>query len=155
VKKVLAAVLAACALPAQAQAPASASARVEASYAVNPRDPGNERFLEALTRHLERRAPRLLAPGQKLSVEILSVYRAGHRSWTPGNDGLRVITDGAPARIELAFTLSDGAGVPIAQGKRSLRSPAYFVGDRNGDPLRFEKELLDDWLTKEFGPARS
>ncbi|HUN67998.1 MAG TPA: DUF3016 domain-containing protein [Burkholderiales bacterium] len=128
--------------------------RVEASYVADPRDPGNDRALEALKRHLERRAPRLLAPGQKLSVEILSVYRAGHKSWTPGNDGVRVITDGAPARIELAFTLTDGAEVLIAQGKRSLRSPTYFVADRGGDPLRFEKELLDDWLLKEFSPPR-
>lgn len=133
----------------------AATPRVDATYVANPRDLRGERFLQELTRHLGRRAPAVLAPGQQLSVELLSVYRAGHSSWTPGNDGIRVITDSAPARIELAFTLRDAAGTTLAEGTRSLRSPNYFAADSGGggDPLRFERKLLDDWLGKEFGPT--
>ncbi len=129
-------------------------ARVEATYVVDPRDAASERVLQGLKVHLERQAPKLLAPGQQLSVEILSVYRAGHRSWTPGNDGVRVVTDSTPARIELSFRLQDAAGIQLAQGTRLLRSPDFFLADRGGDPLRFEKDLLDTWLAREFAPRR-
>jgi hypothetical protein len=139
-----------------APVPAQAPARVEATYVANPRDIRGERVLQELTRHLGRRAPAVLAPGQQLSVELLSVYRAGHNSWSPGNDGVRVITDSAPARIELAFTLRDADGATLAEGARSLRSPEFFAGDSGGggDPLRFERRLLDDWLKAEFAARR-
>ena len=150
----LAAIAAAACLPALAQA--TERARVEASYVSDPRGPAGERILQELKRYIERSAPKRLVPGQSLSVELLHVYRAGHRSWTPGNDGVRVITDSSPARIELAFALSDGAGAVLAEGTRSLRNPDYFVADRGGggDPLRFEKALLDDWLAREFVPRK-
>ena len=126
----------------------------QVTYVVDSRDPASERVLLGLKLHLERQAPKQLALGQKLSVEILSVYRAGHRSWTPGNDGVRVVTDSTPARIELAFRLMDTAGAQLAQGTRLLRSPDFFLADRGGDPLRFEKELLDTWLAREFAARR-
>jgi hypothetical protein len=135
-------------LPAGAQAPDPA--RVEVTYVANPRAPAAERILQDLRTYLERRAAGMLGPGRKLSVQLLSVYRAGHRSWTPGNDGVRVVTDATPARIELAFRLRDAAGAATSEGTRLLRSPDYFVADRGGDPLRFEKALLDDWLAREF-----
>ena len=152
----LAAAIPALAMCAQAQAETPAPApRVDATYVANPRDMRGERVLQELSRHLGRRAPAVMSPGQKLSVQLLSVYRAGHNSWTPGNDGVRVITDSSPARIELAFTLSDASGATLAEGTRTLRSPEFFAADGGGggDPLRFERRLLDDWLKNEF-PAR-
>jgi hypothetical protein len=150
--RLLALLLLACALAPLARA--LEPARVEATYVVNPRDPRGERVLAELARHLQRRGTAALAPGQKLSVELLAVYRAGHRSWTPGNDGVRVITDSTPARIELAFQLRDAADATLAEGTRSLRNPDFFVADRGGDPLRFEKDLLDDWLKREISWRR-
>ena len=145
----LAALLAA---PLAAYAQTAPAPRIDATYVANPRDVRGERVLQELTRHLVRRAPAALSPGQHLSVQLRSVYRAGHSSWTPGNDGVRVITDSAPARIELAFTLRDAAGATLAEGDRSLRSADYFAADSGGggDPLRFERKLLDDWLARDI-----
>jgi hypothetical protein len=133
----------------------TAPPRVEASYVLDERDPSAERVLEELKRHIERRALPLLASGQELSVALMSLHLAGQKSWTHGHNGVRVISDGTPVRIELAFRLTDSANGVVSQGTRLLRSPGYFVADRGNDPLRFEKELLDDWLSREFAAPKS
>lgn len=142
--------LALLAAPAQAQTPQPP--RVEVS-SIEGGSAGADRALRELRAYLERNAVRFLAPGQSLAV-LLTDDRAGHESRTPGSFGVRVISDTVPARIELRFVLKDSANAEIAAGSRSLRSPHYFTGDRGGDPLRFEKTLLDNWLAKEFGPRR-
>jgi hypothetical protein len=131
---------------------AAVEPRVQATYVVDSRDPSVEPILAELKRHLEQRAPQVLQPGQKLAVALLAVRLAGERSGSLGQQGVRVYSDGAPARIELSFSLRDGAGAVLSQGARALRSPLNFVSENRGsDPLRFEKSLLDDWLKQEFG----
>jgi len=106
--------------------------------------------LPELQRHLEKQAARHIGAGQKLALTFTGVDRAGHE--TPA--GTRVVRDLEPARIELEFALVDASGKRIREGRRRLRSPAFFVDSRLTDPLHYEKTLLDDWLKREFGPAR-
>jgi hypothetical protein len=127
-----------------------AAPRVEARYVADSRDPATGRVLEELKQHIERSGQRVLAPGQKLQVDLLAVYLAGRRSGSGEHYGVRVYSDGMPARFELAFSLRDASNAPIAEGRRSLRSTGYFLANHGKDPLRYEKELLDDWLQREF-----
>lgn len=106
--------------------------------------------LEELKRHVEKQGARYLAPGQRLAVIFTGVDRAGHEK----PSGTRVVRDLEPARIQLEFALLDASGNRMSEGRRSLRSPAFFVDSRQTDPLYAEKALLDGWLESEFGRRR-
>ena len=63
-------------------------------------------------------------------------------------DGLRP-ADITAERMPALNALGD-TGVR-AEGMRRLRDPGYLLhGASGGDPLRFEKRLLDDWLAREL-----
>ena len=53
-----------------------------------------------------------------------------------------------PARIDLSFRLLRADGTVRGEGERQLRGTGYpvGVGIGPGDPLLYEKVLLDDWL---------
>ena len=110
-------------------------------------------FLEQLARYLAARAAPLLRPGQRLSIVITDVDRAGaYEPWRRKLGDVRIVRNVYPVRIDLAFRLEDGNGVVLEQGERKLRD-SYFL-DRwhtPNDPLRYEKALLDDWLERELG----
>lgn len=57
-----------------------------------------------------------------------------------------------PPRIALEFRVFDASEQTVKQGKRELTDLEYqlrvhFPGD---DPLRYEKEMLLDWMRAEF-----
>jgi hypothetical protein len=101
---------------------------------------------DALQRHLEQRAAGLSTSGERLTVEIVDLDRAGSfEARTPALSAVRIVRDVYPARIVLKTkggpqTLS---GLPVAGAAR--------YGE---DPLRYEKALLDDWLERELSAAR-
>lgn len=112
-------------------------------------------WLGELRKHLVRRADARLATGDQLAVKFTDVQLAGNfEPWRgPAFDRVRVVKDIYPPRIDLSFTLTDANGSVIASGERKLRDMAFLsrgsVGD--SDNLRYEKRLLDDWLSSEFG----
>ena len=125
-------------------------------------DVGNHRFsdekmraayLGELRGHLARRASKLLATGELLSVSITEVDMAGEfEAWRPPLVEARIVTDIYPPRIDLTFRLAADDGKVIKEGTRRLRDPA-FLGVANlysGDPLRYEKALIDRWLEQEL-----
>jgi hypothetical protein len=58
-----------------------------------------------------------------------------------------------PPRIDLEFRLTDDAGTVVKQGQRELRDPLYLTRAvfRDSDRLRYDTDLLADWLRREFG----
>ncbi|MGH8667219.1 MAG: DUF3016 domain-containing protein, partial [Burkholderiales bacterium] len=121
------------------------------------RNPGDDRVrafhLDRLARYLTERAAPLLRAGQRLSIVITDVDRAGaYEPWRRKLGDVRIVRNVYPVRIDLSFRLEDGNGVVLEQGERKLRD-SYFL-DRwhnPNDPLRYEKALLDDWLERELG----
>lgn len=112
-------------------------------------------WLDQLATHLQRRADRVLPPGDRLSVTFTDIKRAGtFEPWRgPRWDDVRIVKDLYPPRIDLHFTLTDADGHVLREGQRTLRDPAFLtrgIADPS-DPLRYEKRLLSDWLKKEFG----
>ena len=127
----------------------------EISYGRDLIDTRRGVWVEQLATYLRREAEQQLAPGQKLDVTFLDVDRAGdYEPWLgPRYDDVRMMRDIYPPRITLDFRLTDAAGAVVAEGRRQLIDSAYLSRAsliRDSDPLRYEKQLLDDWLRKEF-----
>jgi Protein of unknown function (DUF3016) len=113
---------------------------------------GSRNDVETLERHVRERAARLLAPGERLTVEITDLDRAGStENWRPGLGGVRVVRDVYPARIELSFRLSVADDAMREQGAASLSGlPVASAAAYGEDPLRYEKALLDAWLERKL-----
>ncbi len=114
-----------------------------------------DEYLEPLKAYIVQRASRMLAPGQRLDIEVTDVDRAGeYEPWRgPRFDDVRIIKDLYPPRIDVNFTLYGADGKVLREGRRKLRDPAFLshsIGS-DQDPLRYEKSLIDSWLRKGAG----
>ncbi|MFK3650410.1 DUF3016 domain-containing protein [Lysobacter enzymogenes] len=113
-------------------------------------------WVEQIAQYVRKRTEAQLAPGQRLSIEITDIKRAGdYEPWHgPQFDDTRFIRDIYPPRMDLKFTLSDANGQVIEQGERTLRDMSFLMGlNRTAsatDPLRYEKRMIDTWAYREF-----
>lgn len=164
-------ILAAAGLAGSLAVAAESAAKVEVLFAKEPgeyadvrdgwssTEKGQVANLETLKEHIEKRAKDLVPAGHKLTVTLTEVDLAGDfEPWRSGQgmDDVRIVKDIYPPRIDLEFKLTDAAGAVAKEGKRELRDLAFMMKlsiDRN-DPNRHEKELLNDWLRREFKPAK-
>ena len=108
-----------------------------------------------LRTYIARRASRILAPGQRLDIEVTDVALAGaYEPWRgPDFNDVRIIKDLYPPRIDLNFTLYGADGKVLRQGQRKLRNAAFLSNSSpvDQDSLRYEKSLIDLWLRKGAG----
>jgi hypothetical protein len=140
------------------------TAKVEVSYrnpdgfaemerALNPR----RDWLDELSRHLARRAERQVPDGQRLLVTVTDVQRAGMiEPWRLSRwSDVRIVRDSTPPRIDLTFQLVTADGAVLREGERRLRDLDFLHrnGLRSSEALAYEKNLIDDWLRREFGAA--
>jgi hypothetical protein len=109
-----------------------------------------------LAEHLRKEAEKRLPEGERLEVTINDIDRAGR--YEPGRgihlDTVRIMRDIYPPMMELSFTRYDAAGNVVAEGERRLRDSMYLSNasiTRSNDNLRYDKQLIDDWLRREFG----
>jgi len=106
--------------------------------------------LATLAAHLKRAAERRLPADEALKVELLDVDLAGtvRPSRRTATD-LRIVRGSADwPRLTLRYSLSKDGRV-LRSGTESIADMNYSgrLGSyRSGDPLRFEKQLLDDWV---------
>jgi len=118
----------------------------------------HQNWMNGLQRHVEARASRYLAPGAHLLVQFTDVALAGaYEPWRgAAMNNVRIVRDVYPPRIDLAFRLTGADGKVLRQGRRELRDPAFLMRSRSypGDALGYEKAMLDDWLSDEFGAGR-
>lgn len=112
-------------------------------------------YLKPLKAYIAERAARVLAPGQRLDIEVTDVDLAGeYEPWRgPRFDDVRIIKDVYPPRIDLQFTLYGIDGKVLREGSRKLRNPGFLYGiaATDQDSLRYEKALIDSWLRKGAG----
>lgn len=117
-------------------------------------DKGRDAILGVLRDYLQDEAPRFLAPGQRLSVTFTDVDLAGDfEPWRgPQSDQIRIVKSVYPPRMDLSFQLTDANGAVIKEGTRQLRDLNFemAININREDPLRFEKNLLNDWMRREF-----
>ncbi|MGB6104381.1 MAG: DUF3016 domain-containing protein, partial [Pusillimonas sp.] len=117
-------------------------------------DKQNQAWMDDLRKHLERHAAHYLPPDTHLLVRFTDIKLAGdYEPWRRAamND-VRVVRDIYPPRIDLSYQLTSSTGATIKQGSSQLRNPAFMMQARrySGDPLGYEKSMLDDWLRTEF-----
>lgn len=120
------------------------------SFGVNAIDAND--YLKPLKAYIATRASRILAPGQRLDIEVTDVDRAGeYEPWRgPNFNNVRIVKDIYPPRIDLDFTLYGADGKVLRSGSRSLRDLGFLgrVSTTDQDTLRYEKDLIDRWLRK-------
>ena len=108
-----------------------------------------ERALQALTRHFTRLGARL-PPGQILRIDVENIDMAGRE--VPGRSVATPRTwNGALdwPRIQLQFEI-ESKGQIVRSGEADLRDMAYSYRAKryyDGDQLRFEKPMLDEWFS--------
>jgi hypothetical protein len=117
-------------------------------------DRGREAVLEQLKEHLVTHGAKYLAKGQRLQITVTDVDLAGDfEPWRGINfHDIRIVKDIYPPRVELEFKLIDAEGKVVSEGKRQLRDLGYLttMAMPTSDPLRYDKEMLSDWLRQEF-----
>jgi hypothetical protein len=114
----------------------------------------SEHYLSVLAEHLQKIAAPLLAEGQKLSVTFTDIDLAGDiRADRPQMLDVRLIKEIYWPRMALNFQLTGGDGKTVKEGERSLSDMNFMTNigiiDR-GEPLFYDKELLTQWVRKEF-----
>jgi biopolymer transport protein ExbD len=108
--------------------------------------------LDELRDYLQKIATPRLAAGTTLTITFLDVDFAGEIR--PDQDNVRVVTDTTPPRVQLKFQLLGTDGEVLKEGERRLsdmNQSSLSPFSRN-DPLSHEKQLLKDWIMREFKP---
>lgn len=117
-------------------------------------DAGTKAILDDLGRFIRETAARYLPADSSLTVRITDLDLAGEfEPWRgPQFARFRVMTETYWPRIDLQFRLADAQGRVVKEGKRSLSDPLYLTRSIRveDERLRYEKDLLNDWLRKEL-----
>jgi hypothetical protein len=106
---------------------------------------------------LQQRGEGVLREDLHLKIEVTDVDLAGDfEPWQfRSNQDIRIVKDIYPVRMKLVFQLTDSTGTVLAEGERMLsdfgRSKDLIP---TSDPLRHEKAVLRDWLSREFRDFR-
>jgi hypothetical protein len=120
--------------------------------------PGARRdWVDALSKYTLVQAGRVLPAGQKLSVTIIDVQRAGgyEPGRMPATPDIRIVRESTPPRIDLSFRIESAQGAVLKEGERRLRDANFMNRVRHrGEALGYEKNLIDDWLRKDVAPAK-
>lgn len=119
---------------------------------------GRDAILEELRRFIVKRAESLLPPGHTLTITFLDVDLAGdYEFWRgPNMQDVRIVKDVYPPRFLFRFEIKDDTGQVLKDGERRLTDLAFMQRltlDRQ-DPLRYEKDLLGDWVRSELRRKR-
>ena len=117
-----------------------------------------QEVLDQLSAHFQKLA-RDLPPDVNVKIEVLDVDLAGrsHPHFHGARD-LRVLNGRADwPVIELRYTVEQGGKV-IASGAERLRDMLYLDHANryfDGEPLRYEKKMLDDWFNERILAKRA
>lgn len=113
-------------------------------------------WVSQLAQHLRKSAQKRLPPGERLEVTITDIDLAG--DYEPGlgvrGHDTRVIRELYPPRVTLTFRRTGADGQVIAEGTRELSDSGFLMGEGtagpSSEPLRYEKNLIDRWLSREL-----
>ena len=122
--------------------------------AYKPTDKGREAILDQIKQFVEGKAAPLLPPGQTLEVKFTDIDLAGDFEPQRGPEfmDVRIVKEIYAPRFDLEFKLTGADGKVISEGKRKLRDLNFMsrLTLPSSEPLRFEKDILKDWLRGEI-----
>ena len=114
-----------------------------------------ERVLKEFTQYFATFDKKLPA-GQQLKIEVLDIDLAG-RLWPrrSGGDDIRIMNGGADwPHMKLRYTLEENGAV-LRSGESDLSNMMYqqrATRLSDSDPMRYEKQMIDDWFEKTILP---
>jgi hypothetical protein len=67
-------------------------------------------------------------------------------------DYIRIVKGVYPTRLTMEFKLLDADGKVVSEGTRRLQHTGYWMTSAlpANDPLRYDKEMINDWIRREF-----
>lgn len=108
--------------------------------------------LKDIEAHLVEQAQKYL-PGRNVRFDVTDVNLAGEvEPFGRRVEWLRVMRSVTIPSIEFSYSVSDG-GRQLQQGEVRLRDMNYqdgFNSFSSGDPLRYEKRMIDRWFKEQF-----
>jgi Protein of unknown function (DUF3016) len=117
--------------------------------------PTSAGVLRELEKFLIETGRRYLPATTKLSIRVTDIDLAGDFELFrgPQADQVRINKGLYPPRILLEFEVIDGTAAVVRSGKRDLTDINYQVRNvyPREDYLRYEKDILRDWLRAELG----
>jgi hypothetical protein len=149
-------------LMALAAGAASAGVTVAYSHPENYQDMpfskvDREQVLKDLSAHFGKLGARL-PPGQDLQLEVLDIDLAGRLYPNFRGQDIRIMRGAADwPHMVVRYTLAANGQV-IASGKDNLSDMMYLDHINryfDGDTLRYEKRMIDDWFNEKFLPRRA
>lgn len=111
-----------------------------------------------LTAHFEALAAKGLRAGERLEIQVLDVDLTGESrpQLSPSGADFRVVRESDWPSIKLHYSFSRGGQVVASADE--VVADMNFLGRPNryltGDPLRYEKAMLDRWFAKVIKPGR-
>ena len=144
-----------------ALATVAASAEVTVTFVETPRFTDlpfrpweRQDVLKELTKHFNRLGAQL-PPGQNLHIRVKDIDLVGVLYPSRGIDELRVIRHrGDWPRIDLDYTIeSNGQVLRSGEGQlRDMMFARHVSRYSDGDNLRYEKRMIDDWFYSTIVP---
>jgi hypothetical protein len=118
---------------------------------MSPTDKGRDEILSQIREHLVDRTSRLIPDGYRLTITFSDIKLAGEfEPWRgPQWDDVRIIKDIYPPFFKFTYSVTDPAGRVVKSGTENLQDLNFQmrVTLDTTDPLRYEKQILDDWAS--------
>jgi hypothetical protein len=116
---------------------------------MTPTDRGRDSILDSLRSHLVKRTESMVPDGYKLTVTFTDIKLAGDfEPWRgPQWDEVRIVKSIYPPYFKFTYQVTDPSGRVVKSGAEDINDLDFqdrVVIDTN-DPLRYEKQILDDW----------
>jgi len=122
-------------------------------------EPTSAGILRELEKFLIETGARYVPADMKLNIRVTNIDLAGDFELFrgPQADHVRITKGLYPPHVALEFELVDSAATVIKAGKRDLTDIDYQMRSvyPREDYLRYEKDLLRDWLRAEFSDLKS
>jgi len=103
---------------------------------------------------IENTARDYVGAGQTLEIKVTDIDLAGDfEPWRGAEfSQVRILKDIYPPRMDLEFKLVGADGKVISEGKRHLQDLSYLMNSvlPVSDALRYDKELVRNWIRQEF-----
>ncbi len=104
---------------------------------------------------MQETGERYVPAGMHLVIKVTDVDLAGdfEPQLGPSFADVRMVRAVYPPRIKLEFSLTDAKGAVLNSGSREITDLAFQMRAAwpADDYLRYEKEILRDWFSSEFG----
>jgi hypothetical protein len=118
--------------------------------------PASDGVLRELEKFLVDAGARYVPDTMKLNIRVTDIDLAGDFELFrgPQADQVRISKGLYPPRIVLEFEVTDDAATVVKSGKRELTDINYQLRSvyPREDYLRYEKDILRDWLRADLGP---